>query len=125
MLIRARVIRGKGAGRRLGFPTANLNIPRGVKVPSGVYKVEVSLKGRFSDRPGVCNIGTGPTLGGGKRFIEVHIPGFRGNLYGKTLTVRLNALLRKEKRFSSLSALIAQIRRDVKKAMKIGPKTQA
>ncbi len=65
------------------------------------------------ERLGACNIGVRPTIGGLKLVVEVHVPGFKGNLYGRTLSLKLLAKIRAEKRFPSLSALRAQIRKDV------------
>ena len=57
--------------------------------------------------------GRASDAGGARLVVEVHIPGFRGNLYGRTLSVTFLSAIRAEKKFSSLSALKAQIRRDV------------
>ncbi|MDE1977042.1 MAG: riboflavin kinase, partial [Elusimicrobia bacterium] len=76
------VSRGQGLGRQLGFPTANLSPDPGFSAPPmGVYRVEV-LEGAGEPRRAVCNVGVRPTLGEANAFlIEVHIPGFSGNLY--------------------------------------------
>lgn len=64
------------------------------------------------------NVGTRPTVtSAGRRSIEVHIPGFRGLLYGKRLNVSVLARIRPERRFPSLAALKARIRRDVAAAV--------
>ncbi|MFI5362322.1 MAG: riboflavin kinase [Elusimicrobiota bacterium] len=110
--LRGRVVRGDGLGRRLGFPTANLRIPPGARPPRGVWRV--SVRGTtVGERLGACNVGVRPTVGGVRLVVEVHIPGFRGDLYGRTLTVAFLSAIRAEKKFSSLSALKARIRRDV------------
>jgi len=110
--LRGRVVRGDGLGRRLGFPTANLRIPSGARPPRGVWRV--SVRGTtVGERLGACNVGVRPTVGGVRLVVEVHIPGFRGDLYGRTLTVAFLSAIRAEKKFSSLSALKARIRRDV------------
>jgi riboflavin kinase/FMN adenylyltransferase len=60
-------------------------------------------------------VGVRPTLKGPPRLqVEVHVPGFSGDLYGKRLTVSFLERIRPEKKFASLAALKAQIRRDVK-----------
>jgi len=108
---RGRVVRGERLGRKLGFPTANLNIASG-KPPRGVWRVRV--RGTIlGERPAVCNVGVRPTLGGTRLVVEVHIPGFRGDLYGRTLTVTFLSRIRGERKFSSLAALKARIRLDV------------
>lgn len=109
------VIRGDGLGRKLGFPTANIKVPPGRRLRRGVFKVSVSGRALGKPRVGACNVGVRPTISGERvRHVEVHLPGFRGDLYGKRLSLRILSKLRGEKRFPSLSALKAQIRRDVK-----------
>lgn len=114
--LRGRVVRGEGVGRRLGFPTANLRLPPSTRPPRGVWKVLVRGT-TVGERPGALNCGTRPTLGGVALVTEVHIPGFRGNLYGRTLTVTFLRRLRAERRFPTRAALRAQIARDVRAAL--------
>jgi riboflavin kinase/FMN adenylyltransferase len=110
--VRGRVVRGERVGRKLGFPTANVKVPSSARPPRGVWKVRV--KGTtLGERLGACNVGVRPTLGGARLVVEVHIPGFRGDLYGRTLTLRFLSKIRSERRFASLGALKAQIRKDV------------
>lgn len=110
--LRGRVVRGARVGRKLGYPTANLKLPPSARPPRGVWEVVVNGT-TVKDRIGACNIGVRPTLGGLRLVAEVHIPGLRQNLYGRTLTLRLRRKLRGERKFPSLAALKAQIRRDV------------
>ena len=110
--LRGRVVRGDGMGRKLGFPTANLKIPLSARLPRGVWRVRVSGT-TLGERLGACNVGVRPTLGGVRLVVEVHIPGFKGDLYGRTLTLAFISAIRAEKKFSSPAALKAQIRRDV------------
>jgi riboflavin kinase/FMN adenylyltransferase len=107
-----RVVHGDGMGRRLGFPTANLKVAAGAPPPRGVWRVRVAGT-TLGEREAVCNVGVRPTLGGTRLVVEVHVPGFRGRLYGRTLRVAFVSRIRGEKRFPSLAALKAQIRRDV------------
>jgi riboflavin kinase/FMN adenylyltransferase len=110
--LRGRVVRGDGMGRRLGFPTANIKLSPSARPPRGVWRVMV--KGStVGERLGACNVGVRPTLGGVRLVVEVHIPGFKGDLYGKTLSLSFLSAIRAEKKFRSLAALKAQIRRDV------------
>jgi riboflavin kinase/FMN adenylyltransferase len=99
-------------GRKLGFPTANLKLPAGARPPRGVWRVKVRGT-TLGERKAVCNVGVRPTVGGLRLVVEAHVPGFRGNLYGRTLTVDFLSLIRAEKKFPSLDALKAQIARDV------------
>lgn len=108
MTVTGLVVRGDGRGAGLGFPTANLKVDGPLPEP-GVWAVEVQGLGR-----GVCNVGTRPTVDGKTGMhVEVHIPGFSGDLYGKTLTVTFLKKLRPEMRFPGLSELKAQIKRDL------------
>ena len=109
---RGRVVRGEGIGRKLGFPTANLKLPASARPPRGVWKVLVNGT-TVGERIGACNVGVRPTLGGVRLVVEVHVPGFKGDLYGRTLTLAFLSKIRSERRFSSLGALKAQIRKDV------------
>ena len=119
MILRARVVRGAGLGRKLGVPTANLAVPPQKKVPKGVFKVLVSGAKLGRERLGVCNVGVRPTVDSlPRRHVEVHIPRFRGDLYGSILKVTFKEKLRAEKRFPSLAALKAQIRRDIRTALR-------
>ena len=111
--VRGRVVHGERMGRKLGFPTANLKLPPSAKPPRGVWKVLV--KGTtVGEKLGACNVGVRPTLGGVRLVVEVHIPKFKGDLYGRTLTLKFLSRIRAERRFPSLSALKAQIRKDVR-----------
>jgi riboflavin kinase/FMN adenylyltransferase len=111
-MVRGRVVRGEGMGRKLGFPTANLKLPPSSRPPRGVWKV-LARGTTLGERVGACNVGVRPTLGGVRLVVEVHIPGFRGDLYGRTLTLDFVSKIRPERRFASLGALKAQIRKDV------------
>ena len=110
--MRGRVVRGDGLGRKLGFPTANLKVPLSSRPPRGVWKV-LARGTTLGERVGACNVGVRPTVGGVRLVVEVHIPSFRGNLYGRTLTLSFLSKIRPERRFATLGALKAQIRRDV------------
>lgn len=110
--VRGRVVRGERVGRKLGYPTANVKVPSSARPPRGVWRVLV--KGTtVGERLGACNVGVRPTLGGVRLVVEVHIPGFRGDLYGRTLSLSFLSKIRSERRFPSLAALKAQIRKDV------------
>jgi riboflavin kinase/FMN adenylyltransferase len=111
-------IRGDGRGQQIGYPTANLEIsPRRLLPADGVYAVN----GRFNGvlLRGAANIGVRPTVGGGPRSLEVHLVGFRGELYGIPLEVRFLERLRDERRFSSMDELAAQIQEDVARALDV------
>lgn len=108
---RGRVVRGERLGRKIGFPTANLGVGR-AQPPRGVWRVLVRGT-TLGERLAVCNVGVRPTLGGKRLVVEVHVPGFRGDLYGRTLSVTFLSRIRGEKKFPTLAALKARIRLDV------------
>ncbi len=111
-----RVVHGRQIGRRMGFPTANIEpLDSSKLIPaSGVYAVEVEMDN--CNYKGILNIGTNPTVGGTVRSLEVYIRNFSGNLYGKVLTIRFLRFLREEQRFSSLDDLRKQISADCEEA---------
>ena len=105
------VIKGQQLGRKIGFPTANLQLPTEKFLPrQGVYAVRVL--GEDSSSLGVMNIGHRPTVNGIHPSVEVHLLDWSDDLYGKTLTVQLEKFLRPEQKFASLEALIGQIQVD-------------
>ncbi len=102
------VIEGRKLGRKLGFPTANIDLGD-LQTPSdGVWAVLVD--GRLE---GVANLGTRPTVGGAGRLLEVHLLDFCGDLYGKILHVEFRVRLRRERKFPSVDDLKVQIEADV------------
>jgi riboflavin kinase/FMN adenylyltransferase len=110
-----KVVPGEQRGRKLGFPTANIELQEDLAVPQdGVYTVRVSVAA--SVYYGVANIGANPTFSGKERRMEVHLLRFADNLYGAMLEVEFLDYLRGEKAFESTEALKAQISRDVKAA---------
>ena len=111
--VSGRVVHGGHMGRRMGFPTANVHVPREVLAPPGVYEVRVSGVWDAPKRA-VCNVGVRPTVDGDrKRHVEVHVPDWSGRLYGRRLKVEFIRRLRGERKFPSLDALKRQIRRDL------------
>jgi riboflavin kinase/FMN adenylyltransferase len=104
------VVRGDDRGRELGFPTANLDVPEGLLVPSdGVYA------GWARDRRAAVSIGTNPHFDGVERRVEAYLLDFDGDLYGERLVVELWAPLREQRRFDSLEELVAAIGDDVER----------
>ncbi|MFB6277827.1 MAG: bifunctional riboflavin kinase/FAD synthetase, partial [Halothece sp.] len=122
--LRGTVITGEQRGRTIGFPTANLALPRNKLVPCyGVYAVQVTSTTRplISPHPAVMNIGMRPTVNGQHPTIEIHLLDWTGELYQHNLTVQLKQFLRSEEKFSSLDALKAQIASDCELARQILP----
>jgi riboflavin kinase/FMN adenylyltransferase len=112
------VVQGQQLGRTIGFPTANLQLPKEKFLPrQGVYAVRVSILSETSDVApsetlGVMNIGKRPTVNGTYSSAEVHLFDWSGDLYGKKLAVELVKFLRPEQKFASLEALKTQIQLD-------------
>ena len=108
------VVHGRGIGRSLGFPTANIAPENTHKIlpRAGVYSVRVTTSA-MTQRPAMLNIGTNPTVGNETQTIEVHIPSFEGDLYGERMTILFDRFIREEKRFDSLQELQEQIKADV------------
>jgi len=118
-LVEGVVVRGDGRGRRLGFPTANLEIHDERCIPAkGVYAGEAHLEG--SSYPAVSYIGEAPTFHQDavqKARLEVHIPGWEKDLYGAFMGVSFRRRIRGEQAFPDAEALRRQIEEDVRKAL--------
>jgi riboflavin kinase / FMN adenylyltransferase len=115
------IVEGNQLGRKIGFPTANIEPLENYKlIPSdGVYAVKVEVEGKLHN--GILNIGYRPTVSEGKKLksIEVHIINFDQVLYNKRLTVFFRERIREEMRFSGLEELKLQLEKDRSEAMKI------
>jgi riboflavin kinase/FMN adenylyltransferase len=118
-MLTGKVQQGKGLGKKLNFPTANIHIKEPYKlIPrNGVYVVE-SIIGKKKVY-GMMNIGFNPTVNGEKQSIEVHFFDFKGDLYNKKIQVRLLEWIREEQKFDSLEALTSQLKKDRETALTI------
>ncbi|MCX6890014.1 MAG: hypothetical protein NTX51_00585, partial [Verrucomicrobia bacterium] len=107
------VVRGDGLGRKLGFPTANLDATGLALPPNGVYAVHAETGGRRY--LSVLNIGHRPTLESPapQLRVEAHLVDFAGDLYGSELEVSFCERLRPERKFESVGELREQIARDI------------
>lgn len=111
------VVEGRGLGRELGSPTANLATPTEKLLPAdGVYFVSVD---GAVEGAGVLYVGSRPTFGGSKRAAEVFLLDFDGDLYGAKLRVSLLRRLRGDMRFEDRGALKNQIRMDIMRAREL------
>ena len=109
------VVGGDSRGRRLGFPTANINPHHEVVPPRGVYLIEAWLSNKKI--LGLANIGYRPTFKKNKKeIIEIHLLNFKRSIYGRDLRVVFIKKLRSEKVFKKKSHLISQIDRDAERA---------
>ena len=113
-----KVQKGRQLGKKIGFPTANINIRDYILACPGVYAVKVKKQGKNKYLKGIANLGYRPTFNGKKILLEVHLFNFSGNLYNKYLTVEFKKFIRKEKKFKNMEQLRKQIKTDLLKAKK-------
>ncbi|THF62422.1 bifunctional riboflavin kinase/FAD synthetase [Pseudothauera nasutitermitis] len=114
--IAGRVMHGDKIGRKLGFPTANVQMKHRKPALSGVYAVMVEGLAAHPI-PGVANVGARPTVThAGRPTLEVHLFDWRQDCYGAHLRVHFLHKQRDQARFESLAALTAQIGRDADEA---------
>ncbi len=110
------VRRGRRVGKKLGFPTANIDPHHEAIPPSGVYAVNAKVQKRLYK--GILNIGRRPTFTKDiDPTIELHIFNFKKNIYGKDIEIIFKRKIRNEERFSSAKALQKQIKSDILRAM--------
>ncbi|CAZ96294.1 bifunctional riboflavin kinase/FAD synthetase [Zobellia galactanivorans] len=114
--------KGKGLGRQIGFPTANLHIPETYKlVPkNGVYVVQSNLMGKTVF--GMMNIGYNPTVEGKEKTIEINFFDFDQDLYGQELQIDILHRIRDEHKFESVEALKRQLEKDKQTSFSLIPK---
>ena len=113
-----KVQKGKQLGKKIGFPTANIDIHDYILACPGVYSVRVKKVSDNNYYDGIANLGYRPTFNGKKILLEVHLFKFSGNLYNKYLTVEFKKFIRKEKKFKNVNHLLRQIKIDILKAKK-------
>ena len=117
--IDGKVQKGKQLGKKIGFPTANIDINDYVLAKPGVYGVKARKMNRSNYITGIANLGYRPTFNGKKILLEVHLFNFSGNLYNKYLRVEFLKFIRKEKKFKNVEQLKKQINVDLLIAKKI------
>ena len=115
------IVEGQRVGRKLGFPTANIEAsdPHKLIPGYGVYAVEAELEGhKFG---GMLNIGSRPTFNknADNRSIEVHIFDFSGNIYNHEISLTFAGKIRDEEKFGGVEALAEQLKKDKVKALEI------
>jgi len=114
--VRGVVVRGDGRGRALGFPTANLRVGEADKLipPEGIYAVRAQLRsGSFA---GALHLGSRPTFKGSPSTIELHLMDFDRDIYGEEVRVDFLRYLREIRPFSTVAALVDQMKEDVEVA---------
>jgi riboflavin kinase/FMN adenylyltransferase len=112
-MLTGKVVKGKGLGKQLNYPTANINIKETYKLipKNGVYVVKANINGATVF--GMMNIGTNPTVDGKVQSIEVHFFNFNRDIYGKILEIEILERLRDEQKFDSIESLKNQLSKDL------------
>ncbi len=116
--IEGKIQKGRQLGKKIGFPTANIDINSYVLAKPGVYAVKVKKKKRSKYIKGIANLGYRPTFNGKKILLEVHLFNFSENLYNKYLKVEFLKFIRAEKKFKNVNQLRKQIKVDLETAKK-------
>ena len=107
------VVNGDRRGRKIGFPTANLEIADNrAMLPNGAYIVRVKVRGQTFN--GIANIGDNPTFKVARRRLEVFIDNFNADIYGEEIFVSFVSKLREEKIFASVEELKSQLNEDLR-----------
>ena len=116
--IEGKVQKGRQLGKKIGFPTANVDIKDYILACPGVYAVRAKIQKRSKFIKGIANLGYRPTFNGKKLLLEVHLFNFSKNIYNKFLKVEFLRFIRKEKKFKNADQLKKQIKADLLKAKK-------
>lgn len=116
-LLTGKVIKGKGLGKDMGFPTANILVEDQYKLipQNGVYIVNCGVGTNMHQ--GMMNIGYNPTVNGTKKSIEVHLFGVDMDLYHKEVQIHFLKKIRDEKKFDSITSLKEQLKSDQRVAL--------
>lgn len=111
-LLTGEIVKGKGLGRKLNFPTINLHIKEDYKLipKTGVYITKSLINNKIVF--GIMNIGFRPTVEGKDQTIEIHLLDFQEDLYGKKMQIEILKRLRDEQKFDSIKNLTQQIKKD-------------
>ena len=113
------VQKGRQLGKKIGFPTCNIDLGDYVIAKPGVYAVKVLVNNKSNYIKGIANLGYRPTFNQKKILLEVHLFNFSGNLYNKYLSVEFLKFIRKEKKFKNIEHLKKQIKIDLTIARKV------
>jgi riboflavin kinase/FMN adenylyltransferase len=116
--VRGEVVRGRGEGAELDAPTANMEVGPFAALPGdGVYAGRVCIDGIAYTA--ALSVGTPPTFPEATAPLEAHVVGFRGDLYGRILSVEFVDRIREQRRFENIADLKAQIALDIHEAKRI------
>ena len=116
-MLTGEVVKGKGLGKQMRYPTANLHIAETYKlIPAkGVYVVKSEIDEKVVY--GMMNIGLNPTVNGDRQSIEIHFFDFDRDIYGKKIRIDMLKRLRDEVRFDSVESLVLQLHKDKENAL--------
>ena len=104
---------GKKLGRKLGYRTCNIRIKNYILPKIGIYGVKVLIGDKKKIYNGIAYLGSRPTFGGKRIFLETNIFGIKKNLYGKRLRIYFLKFIRSDKKFNNSTQLIRQMNKDV------------
>ena len=107
------VEKGRMMGKKIGFPTCNIDIGNYVIAKPGVYAVKILVNKNKKIYKGIANLGYRPTFKQKKILLEVNLFNFSGNLYHKKLSVTFMRFIREEKKFNGIDELKTQIQKDI------------
>jgi len=111
------IVKGKGRGKILGFPTANIDFDGYFLPRTGVYATLIELDGVIYQS--MTNIGDNPTFYGKVVTLETHIFRFNESVYGKTIRLEFHAFIRDDTKFTTTVDLVAQLQKDSDKVRKL------
>ncbi|MEX0994488.1 MAG: bifunctional riboflavin kinase/FAD synthetase [Balneolaceae bacterium] len=117
-LLNGTVVHGSKRGKKIGYPTANIqpDHPNKIIPKNGVYAVKVRIIDQYYS--GMMNIGVRPTFGEIRQTLEVHIFDFNRNIYGNSIQIRFIKRIRDEKQFDGIEDLKKQLARDKTECLK-------
>ncbi len=117
-LLTGKVVKGHARGKKLGFPTANIQIEENYKLipASGIYLAEIKINDTDEKHHALLSIGHNPTFGNNPLSIEVYILDFDRDIYGAKMQVEMIRKLRDEMKFENETQLMAQMKEDEQKA---------
>lgn len=110
--ISGEVVQGDQRGRTIGFPTANVALEAGMEAREGIYAGRMRIGGSPKFLKGAAYIGKRPTFDTDRRFLEIYLIGFDGDLYGQQIDAEFVDFIRPDQKFDGLDALVAQMTAD-------------
>ena len=118
-ILTGKVVYGEGLGKKIDFPTANIEIKETYKIipKNGVYLVKTKINSNTYF--GMMNIGIRPTVGGTNKSLEIHYFNFKDNIYGKNVSIEIIKKIRDEEKFSSIDQLKIQLKKDEQFCLKL------